>query len=595
LIYCVPVLHHQNNKFVMMRFLCSLSFVLLAYFAQAQVAQSAIYILFSSQNMDVLDYRPAYSNNITKYYAYNFRTKGNDQYMLYAGSGLNMDYLPTNSVSSASYTMSDEVVSSVNKVTRQFFVVLQQQRGYIVAPITKITKVTQSGKFTFINALDYSFVFDTDNISMGRELSTAGSGSSVALNSFGYQNCKYQYAFKRTPNVQNGEIAEFNYIPGIGITMERSGRTTTEMQANEVNLWSINGLTLSDYIAKECGGTANVNAQTPPGPAPLPGNVVPPTDPQLGNPQTGYAPPATAPAPGNAAISAISKYPIANCGKVADAGMHIVQPKETVNRIASFYGVTAANVLKWNNIKDANKISVCQELKIAAPGGKVPKGLNPIIMGAPAGVSTGVTVTPPPAAPGSVPTYTPTPTPQPSPSPGFITGQGGGAYYPSPQPLPNPTVQPPPANPNAGGGQYYAVQKGEGVSAIARKFGFTEERFRAMNGLPATGNVPLQLGQRLRVSDCDVYSTPNTGLQSDPSGVIPQLTLPVGGGATGLPTGALPQLLPQTSDSSKPPGTTSPGFTPVGNVPIGTQPAVTTPIEPAKGTNATPSVFAIIL
>ncbi len=566
----------------------------MTYLTQAQVAQSANYILFSSQNMDILDYRPAYSNSITKYYAYNFRTGGNEQYMLYSGSGLNMDYLPNNSISSTSFAMTDDVVSNVNGVTRQMFVVLQQQRGYIVAPITKITKVTSNGKFTFVNALDYSFVFDTDNISMGRELSTAGSGSSVALNSFGYQNCKYQYAFKRTPNMANAESAEFNYIPGIGITMERSGRTTADMQANEVNLWSINGLTLSDYIAKECGNSARVTANTPPAPAPLPGTVVPPVDPRLGDQQTGYTPPpTTTAATGNAYLSAISKYPAVNCGRAAAAGMHMVQPKETVNSIARFYGVTAANILKWNNIKDANKISVCQELKIVAPGGKVTKGLNPIIIGTPP-VSTGVTVTPPPAPPTGTPYYEAPQPNTPTPAPGMFIGQGGGSYYPSPQPLPNPTVVPP-AN-TGSAAQYYEVQKSEGVAAIARKFGFTEERFRAMNGMPSRGEVPLQLGQKLRVSDCDVFSSssPNTSTTAVPNtGGLPQLTQPVGGTPTnnsGLPTGMLPPL-PTTSSSTPAPNTPVPGFTPVNNVPIGTQPAVTTPVEPTKVNKRDPIGF----
>ena len=567
-----------------MRILCSFSLALCAIVGYAQVAPPATYILFNSQNMDILDYRPAYSTNITKYYAYNFKPGGNDQYILYSGSGVNMDYLPANSVSSTSFALTEDVFSGVNKVSRQLFVVLQQQRGYVVAPVTNITKVTTSGKYLFVNAANYSYVFDTDNISMGRELSTAGSGSSVSLNSFGYQSCKYQYSFKRTPNTTNAEIGEFDFIPGIGIVSEKSGKNANEMQSNQVNLWSINGLTLTDYIAKECGSNNNITPFTPPTPAPLPGNVVAPNDPRLGVPQTGTVLP---PAAGNTvvtgAVSAISKYPVANCGKMADAGMHMVQPKETVNSIARFYGVTSAQILKWNNIKDANKISVCQELRITAPGGKVNKGLQPVIQGT---YTNNVVVTPPPAAPNGGVNYNPTQPNTPVASPG---GMFGAPNYPSPQPLPNPTVVAPPPAPN-NTAQYYEVKPGEGIAAIARRYGYTEERFRTMNGLAPTGNVPLQIGQKLKVSDCEIYQSPSNSYlpPASQTGGVPQLTQPVGGTNQGLPTGTFQPLPPITSSNAT---NTPPGFTPVNNVPVGTQPAVTTPTEPAKVNKRDPIGF----
>lgn len=575
----------------MTRILSSLFLAFCAVLVQAQVAPSATYILFNSQNMDILDYRPAYSNSTTKYYAYNFRTGGNDQYILYSGTGVNMDYLPNNSVNSSSFSITDDIVTGVNGVKRQMFVVLQQQRGYIIAPITNITKVTTSGKYIFVNALNYSYVFDTDNISMGRELSTAGSASSVSLNSFGYQSCKYQYSFKRTPNVANAELAEFEFIPGIGIVSEKSGRNASEMQANQVNLWSINGLPLSDFIAKECGNNNNVTQYTPPTPVPMPGSVVPSIDPQLGSPQTGttVTPPANTTNNNQLVyLSAISKYPAVNCGKNADAGMHMVQPKETVNSIARFYGVTAAQILKWNNIKDGNKISVCQELRITAPGGKVSKGLQPIITGT--APTTTPVVTPPPA-PVNPPTYAPTQPATPSPAPGMFVGSGGAPSYQSPQPLPNPTVVAPPTAPvttPAAGAQYYDVRPGEGVAVIARKFGYTEERFRSMNNFPTTGNVPLQVGQKVKVAECEVYHSPAAGGFIPPANGtgLPQLTQPVGNNTptpapTGLPTGTYQPLPPLTSSTTPAPGTT-PGFVPVNNLPVGTQPAVTTPTEPAK-------------
>jgi LysM repeat protein len=546
----------------------------------AQVAPQATYVLFNNQNMDILDYRLAFSTNTTHYYAYNFKPGGNDQYILYSGSGVNLDNLPQNTQNSRDFKLTDDLTTGVNNVSRQLFMVVQQQRGYIVSPITKITKVTNSGKYIFVNAFNYSYVFDTDNISMGRELSTAGSGASVTLTSFGYKNCKYQYSFKRTPNVANAESAEFDFVPGIGIVSEKSGRNATEMQNNQVVLWAINGLTLSDYIGKECGNTAAITPNTPPTAVPSPGNVVPPIDPRVGDPATGNVQPAQT---GNLIYtSAISKQPAVNCGKAAGVGMHIVQPKETVNSIARFYGVTSAQILKWNGIKDANKISICQELQVAAPGGTLKKGLQPIIVVPANQVNTGVKVTPPPTPPNNIPPYTPVQPIGPSPVPDlFGGGQQQGPTYIAPQPMPQqPIATPTPEVPNnSTAGQFYSVKQGEGLAAIARKFGYTEERLRNMNKMPATGNVGLQVGQKLKISDCDngsYYTSPTESAVPSPGGV-PVFTQPVGNTPTNLPTGVYQPLPPVNTGAG---GT--PAYTPVpANY---TPPVITTP-EPPKTNN----------
>jgi LysM repeat protein len=556
----------------------------------AQVAPQATYVLFNNQNMDILDYRLAFSTNTTQYYAYNFKPGGNDQYILYSGSGVNLDNLPNNTQNSRDFKLTDDLTTGINNVSRQLFIVVQQQRGYVVSPITKVTKVTNSGKYIFMNAFNYSYVFDTDNISMGRELSTAGSGASVTLTSFGYKNCKYQYSFKRTPNVANAESAEFDFVPGIGITSEKSGRNATEMQNNQVVLWAINGLTLSDYIGKECGNTTATTPYTPPTPVPSPGNVVPPIDPRIGDPATGN----TQPTQTGTLIytSAISKYPAVNCGKAAGVGMHIVQPKETVNSIARFYGVTSAQILKWNGIKDANKISVCQELQVAAPGGTVKKGLQPIIAVPATQANTGVNVTPPPAQPNNIPPYTPVQPIGPTAVPDlFGGGQQQGPTYIAPQPTiqQSPTTPAPqtvPNNNNNTTGQFYSVKQGEGLAAIARKFGYTEERLRNMNKMPATGNVGLQVGQKLKVSDCDngnYYTSPTeTALPSQ--GGVPVFTQPVGNNPTNLPTGVYQPL---------PPVNTGVGGTPV-YTPVQsnyTPPVITTPEPPKTNTKRDPIGF----
>lgn len=575
------------------RFILGLCLTFSAYFSQAQVAPAATYLLFSIQHMDILDYRMAYSGSPTAYYAYTLRNNANDFYVLYTGSSVYADYLPTNTQSSDGFKLQDDLYTGVNNVTRQMFVVHQQQKGFLVFPIVSITKISTSNKYTVVNAPNYSFILDTENLMMGRELSTAGSKSSVVLNAYGYQTCKNQYTFKRKANTQGAEEAEFDYIPGVGIVAERSGRTAAEMQTNQITLWGVNGLPLSDYINKVCG----VTATNPAPPAPPASTTTAPSGPRLGEPATGDPVPAsvtptTTAAPGTVMISAISNHPVVQCNVVASPGYHVVQPKETVNSIARYYGVTAAQVIKWNNIKDPNKITVCQQLRVAAPG-TTPAATQTAVKGvsntANSGYIAPAIITAPPA-PAPATNYQPVQPSTQTAVPDLFAPSGNQPITHSntlqptvPAPINTPAVVTMPGQQ----GQYYAVQPGEGVHAIAKKFGYTEERFRTMNNFASTGNVPLQVGQLVKVSDCE-HAPVST--YYNPVPVIPAVSTDpkVRTSATtvqqpALQPGVQPTLTPVMSSNNQPvltqpTGATQPGFVPI-NTPQVTPPVLTTPNE----------------
>lgn len=569
----------------MTRSFVTICLLFLAGLVSAQVAPSTVYVLYNSQNMDILDYRMAYTGNATTaYYAYTLKPGGSDQYILYTGTGVYSDYLPNGAQNSRDFKLPDDLMTGVNNVTRQMHIVQQQQRGYVVTPVVAITKVTRSGNYFLVSGAAYSFILDTENVMMGRELSTAGSRSAVSLNNFGYRNCKYQYTFRRTPNVAGAESAEFDFIPGIGITSEKSGRNAAEMQVNQVNLWGINGQPLDDFIQKECGVTGAVPA--PPAASTPPATV----GPRLGEPGTGD------PTPGNTApvsgvmISAISNHPIANCGKLADPGFHVVQPKETINSIGRFYGVTAQQIIKWNNIKDPNKIAICQHLRVTPPGAKAGQNTKAaIVTTAGSAAPAAPKVTPPPPSPATPPTYQPVQPNPGAPLPDLFAPAGKQSVaYASPQPtVPAPSAAPAAAAPQMSDGtvtipgqkgRFYPVQPGEGVYAIAKKFGYTDERFRAMNNLPATGNVPLQVGQYLKVSECEdvpaqTYYTP-VPVQNTPMSPVPAATQPA------------PAPITHTTPPS---GNIPPGFVPLGSQ--GAIPATITTPEPAKPAKREPIGF----
>ncbi len=259
-----------------------------------------------------------------------------------------------------------------------------------------------------------------------------------------------------------------------------------------------------------------------------------------------------------------------------------------------------------------------------------------LVKGTPTGAAPATTLAPapkvtlPPAAPAQNLVYQPVQATPQSSLPNLFDPGTAPATYSSPQPsVPAPAAMPVAnaASPSGvpagmtvaqGHGQYYSVLPGEGIYVIAKKFGFTDERFRSMNNFPATGNVALQVGQLVKVSDCEhapvqTYSTlavTPSGTTARPGATItqpaaaapvltqpalntqpvitqPVLTQPAAPGYQPVAPGYQP-LTPVTSSTTtpgltQPGGGVVPGFVPIGGSP-NIQPAITQPdvIKPAS-------------
>ena len=51
--------------------------------------------------------------------------------------------------------------------------------------------------------------------------------------------------------------------------------------------------------------------------------------------------------------------------------LHIVKRGENLTRIASLYGTTVKQVMEWNNIQDAGKIKIGQNLVVSSASSPV--------------------------------------------------------------------------------------------------------------------------------------------------------------------------------------------------------------------------------
>jgi LysM repeat protein len=504
-----------NNYFIMQhRTILILLTLLFFQSLEAQTSSNPIYVLYSPHNMDVLDYRTAYASTTTTYYAYALKS-GADRHLMYTGTGIYAQNLPSGTVSSSGLSLTDDLRRAINSKSRKLYIAQQLQQGYYLLEVTSVTKITKAGWQYVVTAPNYMFALDSNNINIGYQLALAGSESAVSLTNYGVRNnCRTVYSFRRAPYVAGQTAAEFEMIPDIGILTERSGRDANEMQSNQIMLWGVNGLPLDDYLRQNCQRI--ISSTTLPPPPPPVGSVVYPDsrpgDAVMQGP-TQYGVP----------NSPISGYPTVNCPTAIRSGYHIVQPKETLNGIARYYGVTTKQLMAWNGIKEANKISICQEIAIAGGMNVAPK--TPTATGTGGGgmkviqqnrgnqtIDQRTITIAPPTNPNI--TYQPVQPQVKQQLPDLISGGGSTGGYVAPSPV-SPSV---PSTTTSIVTTYTTVQPREGISAVARRMGCSEALVRQLNGFPAKGNVPLNIGQQLVVCyNGNTPTTPNTVVTTVPN------------------------------------------------------------------------------
>lgn len=487
---------------------CAACFSLAPMFAQ----QGPYYLLFNLACMDQLEYRAAYSGNSTL--SFLFRPNANEQYVLTGGSGgITAGTLPRGTKDCRDVVLDDALTESVNNLSRQMYIVQQTQQGYVLTPIISITHITRSGTYYIFRANTYSFALDTTRLMYGANLASIGSPSAVYFTGLkDIYNCRFQYSFRREPTRPNMEKSDFDFIPGVGIITDKPGMTATEAETNQTKLWSVNGRPLDDYLAALCGRQPGSSTPSAPQFTGYPAGTVTDKEEALinyGGNNSGYTGnPAQPPTP---TINPQTGF--ANCPEPLGKGYHIVQPGESLLAIARTYNIKPENLISWNKIKNPDKIEVCQKIWLQKP----PAGAATTSKGSGAASQTltqkgGRTVTDQsvywnqPAA--AIPVQH---NAQPA---STATSDYWGQIAGSSRPV-----------------LIHVVQRGETLNGLANKYGYTDERFRRMNGFPTAGDYRLTEGQQLIVSDCEydlTTSTPTTVISTPPGSTQtpPQILTP---------------------------------------------------------------------
>ncbi len=461
-------------------------------------AQTApIYLLFTRDCMDQLEYRYTYGTNTALTYSVHPRME--EQYLLTAGQpAITAPSLPPGTLNCREFNMNSAFVDAINKNARPVYMVHQTSSGYTLVPLASASQITRYGAVFQFRTPRYAFAVDTNNLVYEQNLALPGSNAFVYFSGVKLHSCRNEYSFRRVPTQTSPERSDFNFIAGVGIVNDRTGNTAAEAENNQLQLTKVNGLALEDFIASLCpvrGGSSVSKWAGQAGYGPT-SSTVPPMnqDKELASiQQNGGIPTAS---------TNTSYGRVANCPEPMGPGYHIMQPGETLNAVSRTYGVDVKSLVRWNKLTDPNKIQVCQKIWLKTPptAKTSPKGVAPAPVQHAAKLSNPV----PTVVNQSIYWNQPQQPYQPQQPPvapstyNYVAPKNNMNEYVAPQV----GTQANPGKPAV----TYTIQKGETLRGIARKNDLSEARLRMMNNMPATGNVQLRIGQKLVIEEATAPS-----------------------------------------------------------------------------------------
>lgn len=471
-------------------------------------AQSPVYLLYTNDCVNQLEYRAAYGTSA--WLVYSLQPNADAQFLLKAGdTGIRSKNKPQGTRTCREFVINDAFADVVNKGERPVYMVHQDADGFMLMPLVACTQVTRYGSVYQFRAPKFGFAVDTNNLVNEQNIAAPNSNAYIYFNGIRFRNCRTEYSFRRVPTGASQEQSDMDFIPGVGLTSDKTGKSASEAEGNLYRLTKVNGVALDDYIAGMCQGK--------PQPAPStvskwtneatygPGSATG-QDKETASMVVGPPPPPAAPT--------TSPLPV-ECTEKPGYGYHLVMPGESLNAIARSYRVDVKNLVKWNKIKNANHLEVCQKVWVMNPpagANMVSRRKDSVPPPAPVQHSTAAVVEKyegpsirqdaywnQPAAPQAHNTKQPETNPGGYVSPIVYSNTGTSTSTPT-------VVQPPTAF-------THIVKPQETVSGLARYYGITEECLRHQNNLPPTGNATIYIGQPLRIAMCG----PGTAIGTAPT------------------------------------------------------------------------------
>ncbi|MBL7829156.1 MAG: LysM peptidoglycan-binding domain-containing protein [Saprospiraceae bacterium] len=288
--------------------------------------------------------------------------------------------------------------------------------------------------------------------------------------------------------------SDIELIPAIGFTSDRTGSSSVKALENEMQLSRINNKNTDDYIAVDCPEEKKITVS----------KTQKPTEYGYSKETYGYSEVDKEQASIQNSRPAEYSYegePVTvNCSELMGEGYHVVQKGENLRAIARTYGVDVASLVKWNNIKDPNKIEICQIIWYQKPTPNQAKTAKIAPKTAPAPKPENTVID-------QRKLVKPNTTKKPQPY--STEDEDYDSWRQKPQTTPKSPQKPQEYEYydddklNSDRPLVHTIKKGEYLYKIAKMYDCPEECIRRANDYPETGDVAFSIGQKVIIPVCD--------------------------------------------------------------------------------------------
>jgi len=462
---------------------------------QTMFAQDVTYVLFNRDCMNQLEYRYSYPNlkGDNSVWAYSVKPNVQEHFIFMTeGAGHYSPELPKGTVSCRNLNLDDAFVAAINRGVQQMLVVFQRQSGgYWLMPVKSSTLVARNGSRYWVRSPQSSFHFDSLRLVNEQNLAVVGSFTAAYFSGAKLRNCLMEYSFRCEPIKSSQNRSDIQIIPGIGITVDRTGNSASQAMENEIQLVKVNGKVLDDYITESCPeGVGKIAISKSTRPADY-GEGTFEADKEI---RSIMQKEQENPSP----VVHTTGADGIQCAEDWEPGTHIVQKGENLRAIARTYKVSEQQLVAWNKIANPNLIEVCQKIWLkkppatavaaqSAPKGAVPHTITPAESGKTVKIQ----------GPSTVHKGTQASAIQKSYDPNRPITHSDAAYYD-----PNTYQYFEREADKTAGARVHTVHRGEYLYKIAKMYNCPEECIRVANNFPAEGDQPLSIGQQIIIPEC---------------------------------------------------------------------------------------------
>lgn len=429
--------------------------------------QQQVFVLYDASCMLRINYEQAIAQQPRMdYFAYQVPLANGNKLILETGveGSVRQNYLPPNYLSCNDPQLTADLAEQVNGNHTKVFMLVPEGNDYLIQPVTMGAVMANQGNlFTYVSPLA-SFQFDTRNVIIGENLAFNNPNARVFFEGRDGNICGGTYLIRQLMPRNAYPVIDYKINPELGVMERRLGSDGASAVGGVTVIRSVGNTPVANYLAVNCGQQGSNAAANGPvtygsGVVVPPSGYTPPTSVPSTVPQTGVTP---QPQPGSVSPqTAVVPQPRGNAA-AAEVAMHTVAKGETLYGISRRYNVRVDQVKEWNNLT-GNTITVGQSLRVgqATFGGAAAYNAPPVMANR-----------------------------------GPVANSNVGAAQPTPYGQVNqPQAVSTPAD------QEHIVSAGETVASVALRYGYTEAKFREINGLGT--NEYLRIGQRLKTSACN--------------------------------------------------------------------------------------------